>query len=247
MKKHFLWIFILLFLGSCKPTQSYVADIDTSYKRIGKWEREDAEMNKLIAPYKAQLSDVMNETLATSDFAMEKGRPNSTLGSWFVDVMEASARKIYGGDIAFATQNYGGIRVTGLNKGPITVSEIYEIMPFDNTLVVIEMNANDIKKLLNLIANKGGWPVSDNLRFSIVKGKAKDILIGGEPLDNNKIYRVAIPDYIANGGDKAFFLKKLKREDNGELLRDILIQYLRDLPADQKLIKNTFKDRISRK
>src|SRR5690606_17080949 len=81
--------------------------------------------------------------------------------------------------------------------------------------------------LLNRIAEKGGWPVSKSLSFTIQDEKARDVLINGKPIDPSKTYNIATNDYIANGGDNCDFLIDAPRTSTGLLVRDVLIQNLR--------------------
>lgn len=230
---------------SCKTT-SYVADIDTSYDRIGKWTDEDQDITALIKPYKVQLDQQMNEVIGHADIDMVKGKPNSTLGSWFVDILQEEAERIYGVDVAFAAQNYGGIRVQSVAAGDISVGTIYEVMPFDNKLVVLKAGGAEMKKLLDMIASHGGWPVSDHLRMTIDGDKAKDIYIDGEAFDTQKTYYIALPDYIANGGDKADFLISLPRMDKDLMLRDIVIDHLKKLNSTGTPMTISSSERITK-
>jgi len=243
--KNLVMLLVLTLLGMSCSKQVYVADIDTSNYRIGKWHKSDSDLDAMIAPYKSQLDDQMNAVIAYNPAKMPKQRPSSALGNWFADILEEEASKIYGVEVDFAVQNYGGLRVPALNKGDVTVGSIYELMPFDNTLVVLELDGKTTKKLLDRIAAKGGWPVSRGLSFKIKKDKAKDIMIGGNPFDSRKNYTVALPDYIANGGDQCFFLKDGPRKDNKAMLRDIVIDHLKAKKGDAMTITQDANRRIN--
>jgi len=243
--KYFVMLMILTLVGLSCSKQVYVADIDTSTYRIGKWHKSDTELDAMIAPYKEQLDDQMNTVIAYNPEKMPKQRPSSTLGNWFTDILQDEASRIYGVEVDFAVQNYGGLRIPALNKGDVTVGSIYELMPFDNTLVVLELDGKTTKKLLDRIAEKGGWPASRGLSFKIKKDKAKDIVIGGNPFDSRKTYTVALPDYIANGGDQCSFLKDSPRKDNKAMLRDIVIDHLKSKKGDDMNIIQDNNRRIN--
>lgn len=230
------WIFLIgVSIVSCSK-QIYTADIDTSYYRINKRNKTDKDLDKLISPYKSQLDAKMNEVIAFSVNEMTKKRPNSTLGNWFSDALLEEAERVYKKDIDMAVQNYGGIRVPFLKQGDITVGNIYELMPFDNKLVVLTMDGKLLQQLLDRIVEKGGWPISKTLRFSTKGDNAVDIFIKDEPIDMSKTYTVALADYIANGGDNCFFLDQAEREDHDVMIRDLIIDHLRSKPASEKKI-----------
>ena len=81
-----------------------------------------------------------------------------------------------------------------------------------------------------LISEKKPHPLS-GIQFTIASnGVAKDILIQGKPLENNTVYQVVTKDYLANGGDNMTFFKKgIKRTDLDYKLRNILIDYFKDV------------------
>jgi 2',3'-cyclic-nucleotide 2'-phosphodiesterase (5'-nucleotidase family) len=118
-------------------------------------------------------------------------------------------------------------------KGDVTVGKIYELMPFDNIMFIVEMKGSHVQELFDKMAESGGWPVSRNVYFEIAYGKAKNIKIKNLALDNEKMYNVALPDYLANGGDNMIFLKGLKTNNTGALIRDMVINHLRDQQAEK--------------
>jgi len=239
-----IWVVLLgLTISSCSK-QIYTADIDTSYYRINKRNKTDKDLDKMISPYREQLEAKMNEVIAYNETEMRKDRPNSTMGNWFADALLAEAEKIYQRDIDMAMQNYGGLRVPSLRQGNITVGNIYELMPFDNKLVVLTMDGKLLQQLLDRVAEKGGWPISKTLNFVMKGDKAVDIYIKGEPIDMKGEYTVAIADYIANGGDNCFFLDQAEREDNDKMIRDLIIEHLRNKPESEKKIVADTEPRI---
>ena len=180
----YLSITVLLLSGCSKKQYVYVADIDTDYIRVNKYSaKEDKTVKDMIAPYKEQLDAEMNVVLGVIADDMVKARPNSNLGNWFADLLQTISNIEFDGYVDFAVQNYGGLRVPVVAKGDLTVGDIYEVMPFDNKLVVLNLSGEKTLLLLNRIADYGGWPISSNLTFSIEDDKATNIMIKGEPFD----------------------------------------------------------------
>ncbi len=202
----------------------------------------DSSINALILPYKMQLDSLMDVVIGNSDKAITKGKPESTLGNWMTDIMFEEATKRSSRSVDFAIQNYGGIRVPSLDAGPITVREIYEIMPFDNELVIIEAKGLVINRLFERIAKSGGWPISDQVRLMIKDDKIESLYINGQTVDPTKDYRFALPDYIANGGDGSDYLINQNRENLGVRIRDLLIEHLENEP--DKVQSAELTDRI---
>ena len=226
-------IIILLAFSACKSQKTYITDLEYERFTVGESSLDDQEIDQMIAPYRSQLDETMNTKIATNTTHMAKKRPNSLLGNWFTDVLLDASENLSQRPIDFAAQNYGGLRLPSVAKGDITVNTIYELMPFDNTLVILEANGTIVNKLVQRIAKKGGWPISRGLSFTISDDKAVDIMIQGKPLDLSDTYLFALPDYIANGGDDCFFLKDAKRHETGKLLRDVIIEHLQSLDINE--------------
>lgn len=241
--KYLSFVLILSFL-SCSKTY-HVADIQHRNNRIEKASYPvDVKTAAIIEPYKLKLEETMNEVIGYNEEEMTKGKPQSSLTNWFADALLDEAQKLVTEPLDFAVQNYGGIRIPAISKGDITVNKIYELMPFDNIMFVLELKGDVVQQLFDKMAASGGWPVSKNVYFEIAYGKANNIKIKGVPLDPNKIYNAAIPDYVAQGGDNAVFLKDAKSHNTGALIRDMLINHVRETKAKGLNIKADLSPRI---
>jgi len=181
----------------------------------------DPEIDSLIAPYSTSLSKEMNRVIgeAVSDFQM--ARPNSTLGQWV-----ANSLLNYANDSLLNTNklpviallNTGGIRAAVL-KGPITVGDIFKLMPFDNQVVLLKLPIEQLSEIVKYIQKSGGEPIAG---FTIN---------GSEALFNNQstvtfdYFWVITTDFLANGGDKMlFFQAATEKKITRVLLRDLLLQ-----------------------
>lgn len=214
----------ILFLMGCASWQAQKVEVQT--QRINSDVGSDEQIENLIEPYKVVLDEQMNVVLAYNEAMLEKGKPESTLTNWFADLLQVSTEAYFDKKVDFSIQNYGGIRRSSLPEGPVTVGLIYELMPFENRLVVLEMSGEVVENMSHKMARSGGWPVSKELRFEIKGDSAKNIKIGDEQLRSDRIYRVAMPDYVANGGDRLGLPDDLNREDPGILLRQALLDEL---------------------
>ena len=184
-----------------------------------------ARMEATIAPYTAQLSDQMNQVLAEVSVPLTKGQPESSLGNWTGDILLSAARDLFKDyPVAFAVQNYGGLRASEIGTGPLTVAELYELMPFDNQLVLMELDGAALQQFIVFMLHDGGWPVSDGLSVR-QRGEEQTILVQGQPIDPGTTYYVAMPEYVANGGDDAAMLVGRPQIGSGRMIRDLLIDY----------------------
>ena len=214
-----LWVLPLV-LGACRTYQQPSSAEVQIYRMDGTQSQSpSAEIESLIGPYKTQLDQLMEEVIGFVEPSMPKQRPESTLGNWLADLLAVQANLLCEEPVDFAIQNYGGIRIPELPAGPLNVGKIYELMPFDNLLVVLELDAELLTTFCNQMAMDGGWPQSAALRYVIQDGQATDIRVAGEQIQDGKTYRVAMPDYIANGGGDCHFFTDQAQENTSRLIR----------------------------
>ena len=117
-------------------------------------------------------------------------------------------------------------------------------MPFENGLVVINVDAETVEKLFARMAEYCGWPISHQVRFKIKNKKPIDIQINGKPIDKNKMYKIALTDFVANGGDKCFFFEDKKQELLGKLFRDAIMEHVIELNAQGKKVDANLEGRV---
>jgi 2',3'-cyclic-nucleotide 2'-phosphodiesterase (5'-nucleotidase family) len=239
-KKHSSFLFATLFIYACttKPPQVNYFD----YK-VDKQTNVDSSYIKMLMPYKDSLDKSMNAVIGFSVHGLFKKQPESPLGNFMADAVKIMAEKRFVKKIDAAFVNFGGIR-SYLPKGDITVGKIFELMPFDNLIVLQELKGDKLKSFLGRVCEKGGWPVSTGLTYAIKDKLPVDIFINGKLIDENATYIIANSDYIANGGDNCEMLKNIPKQNINYLMRDALLAYTRMLTSDAKPIDAKIENRV---
>ena len=236
------FLFLLLLLLSCKSQHSidhYESDRIQVSADLG----VDSMIIQTIGPYKDSIEKEMAVVIGHSGMYMKKEKPESLLGNFLADLVLVKAQQYAGQHVDFSVLNYGGIRLGSLPYGPVTIGKIFELMPFDNKIVVMKLDGPTTLILLNAIASSGGWPVS-GVRFIIHREKATVISIQGKPFDETAYYHVAMPDYIANGGDNMSMLKEMPRKDLNIMIRDAIIEFIQEQHAQGLSIGSKIDGRI---
>ena len=108
----------------CSRT-THVASVDVTHSSIIEMD-EDALISDMIQPYKEVMDEEMDVVIGTCAKTLEKGRPESTMGNWVADLIVEQTNARYDKTIDFAIQNQGGLRITSLGAGDVTVGKIYE-------------------------------------------------------------------------------------------------------------------------
>jgi len=202
---------------------------DARYVRyeIGDEKSGSEAMASIVNPYKLQLDETMNIVIGELDVDLIKERVESNMGNWYADIILEEANRLSTKKVDFAIQNYGGLRSNSIAAGPITVRTIFEVMPFENTLVTADLTGEKVIQFFNFIADYGGFPVSKGVKFEIQDNKAVNLTLNGEAVDPSKIYRLALSDYIANGGDDASVFKGAEIHEYNILQRDAILNHIK--------------------
>lgn len=207
----------------------------------------DSTIYKAIAPYKKSHDEQMYAVIAHSEGAFVKADLESTLGNIFCDGVLYETKKILGKDstmLDVAVFNKGGLR-NSLPKGDITIGNIFELMPFDNEVVLLKLSGTQFRDMLDKIIEKGGIPVG-GFRMEIKGSTPTNVTVNGKPFDATKDYWVVTSDYLANGGDNYSFFKNAKeRKIMNALLRNVMINYCEDMTKQGKTLKPYLDGRIS--
>ena len=240
MKRVIVILFILFIpIESCE-TQSNRIEINSAIEN-------DKEIETFIVPYKKNVDAQMDDVLSYSpvDYDKKNGVLNTAIGNMMADVTLKLSNPIYntrtGNNIDFVLLNHGGIRSI-ISKGDITLRSAYNLMPFENSIVVCQLKGSDLKELIDyLILNKKAHPVSG---ISIVLDEnysLLDVTINGEKIDQEKVYHVATSDYLLKGGDQMNFFEKSKKNITLDYkIRNILIDYFKAVDTVSFKIDNRF-------
>lgn len=219
---------------------------DNEYKEYGIDNQfaVDSSVVKYYLPYKKQMEAEMSRVIGQTEEALIKSaEPETLLGNFFSEAMLTEGLK-KDPSIQFTLSTKGGLR-TNFPKGDITISNVFELMPFENEMVVLKLSGANVQKVIDFIAKKDGQPVA-GIRMKIKNNVAYDVIIAGQPFDISKNYNLLTYDYLANGGDDLTCLANpIERKDIGKKVRDALIDYINDQTRNGKKINPKLDGRIS--
>jgi len=142
----------------------------------------------------------------------------------------------------FIMLNSGGLR-SPLPQGAITTGNIFELMPFDNRLVMLKVTPEKMQQVLDYLVARGGGPVA-GITMQVVDGQHTDVSIDNAPIDRQKDYYLVTSNYLANGGDRFSFFSDSKAMDTGLLMRDVLVDHLKKLTAQGDTLKPNDERRV---
>ena len=205
------------------------------------------DIENFIKPYREHVNNDMDGVLAyaVDTYSKTNGDLNTAIGNLMADAVLELSNPVYkkrtGNDIDMVILNHGGIRAV-MSKGDVTTKTAYELMPFDNQVVVVEMKGKYVKELISYLQRaKRAHPIAKlNLKLD-VNGNLIESTIDGKSINDDEIYHVATSDYLYEGGDRMTFLKK---SDSLHILdykiRNVLIDYFKKHDTLNPIIDNRF-------
>jgi 5'-nucleotidase/UDP-sugar diphosphatase len=194
---------------------------------------ERADIAKLVGRYAGQLDAKLKVPVGRSSVLLDGERGNvrtreTTLGNFVADLVREAAHT----DVAIL--NAGSLRAT-IGAGTVTFGDVLTALPFNNTLVAVKVPGRTIREALDHAAAQdpaelpGSFVQVSGLRFAIEDGKAVDVRVGGEPIDEAKLYSVALPDFLLLGGDgfTMFAPAAVDRVETGIVLNGLVVDWFR--------------------
>lgn len=146
-------------------------------------------------PKMARVKDV----IAYSTEAMEAHRPESALSNWFIDLLMTKTAQYSGRQVDVGITNFGGIRID-MPQGDVILDDMLSMFPFSNQLVYLEIKGSDLRNIFERMA-AGRFEALGGVRIVVQNDKVVSVEVGGEPLDDDKVYGMATISFLLNGGD----------------------------------------------
>nr|WP_303318979.1 5'-nucleotidase [Flavivirga sp. MEBiC07777] len=244
---HLIFLLYFFSLFNCKQAKFELAKIEGEQIQITDTLIADSEIEAFITPYRNNILKDLDSVLAYSanTYSKNDGALNTALGNFMADAVYSEANPIFkkrtGKNIDMVLLNHGGIRSI-LSQGNITKRTAYQLMPFENSIVVVALKKKQIDSLINyLIRKKRPHPIS-KLKLTINRNdKIVNVKIKDKNIKPDKIYYVATNDYLYNGGDNMTFFKT---NDSLYVLnykvRNALIDHFKRMDTIKPVIDNRF-------
>ncbi len=231
--KHILSTVVLIFCFSCKPKLN-IQTIEGKRLNIDTTLVEDTSVENFIKPYRIHIEKDLDSALAYAldTYHKNDGVLNSTIGNLMADIIMKEGNPIFQKrakkSIDAVILNHGGIRAE-IPKGIVNARTAFNVMPFENEIVVVGLKGNQIKKAVDyLIKGRRAHPISGmeivvDSDYKLIYAKIND-----EPIDNGKVYYVATSDYLYNNGDNMSFYQPNESVHVLDYkIRNVLIDYFK--------------------
>ncbi|WP_299678876.1 5'-nucleotidase [uncultured Dokdonia sp.] len=244
--------YLLLFVGiftlftCCKQDTYNTSRVDAKTVSIDRSIKEDSSITAFITPFKAAVDKEMDSVLAYAPTSISKNDTpyNTALGNMMADAVFEMANPVFKKRVGYTFNavilNHGGIRAP-LNKGKVTTGTAYELMPFENEVVVVELSGFQMKELFQYLAKGKAHPISNLQVILNEDGSLKQGTIQGHEIIDNETYFVATSDYLQKGGDNMTFLTKpVSLLTLDYKIRNVLIDYFKKYDTIAPVRDNRF-------
>lgn len=208
----------------------------------------DAKIDQAVAqwlePYTAGVDSLYKTPLFVTSEALPQGSPQ--LKNFVSDFVYDLGTK-HAKNIDFALVNDGGMR-NSLPEGVVGEGHVRDVLPFHNTMAIVDMKGSDLIELLGIMAKGSVTSVSKHLKGEFVPpvrrdgvtvspAVVKDVTINGKPIDPNRTYRIATIDYLAEGNDYLTPMKRTERVYTDPVgLDDRIVQYYQSLKKSKRKV-----------
>ncbi|MFC5196006.1 5'-nucleotidase C-terminal domain-containing protein [Bizionia hallyeonensis] len=245
--QHLLLTIIGLTLFNCKHDTWQLKQIKGEQITITDSLKSDPDIEAFIKPYREHVNNDLDSVLsyAVDTYSKSDGEFNTAIGNLFADVIYEQSNPVFfqrtGKNIDMVLLNHGGIRAI-ISKGPVSARTAFEIMPFENSIVVVGIKGSQINLMTEYLSKaKRAHPIAKLNLVLDADYSVKEATISGNPIDVNKTYYVATNDYLYNGGDHMTFFKP---EESIEILdykiRNAFIDYFKKTDTISPVIDNRF-------
>ena len=211
----------------------------------------DKDLEKMLAPYSEKINELSKVIGRLEGNLSKNGVGGGSLGNFVSNGIRAQAEAKLGKPVTLAIMNVGGLRKNQINAGELRASDIFELLPFENALVALDVTGAQLAKILEVVARdaQAGARIqfkwNDRNRAEFISGKLLDASGKEQEIDPQKIYTIVTIDYLLQvGGGPYAILKEAKSSTPLNLtLRDAIMNYVKSETAAGRPIRSVLDDR----
>ncbi|PCH76926.1 MAG: UDP-sugar hydrolase [Flavobacteriaceae bacterium] len=233
---------------SCTPSKKQLVEIQTRLIPVTDTYQTDSLIENYILPYRNSVHKEMSTVLSYTPIDLNSfdGKLESTLGNLLADLCYEQANPVFNKrtqkNIDFVLFNHGGIRAP-IGKGGITKRHAFQLMPFENTLVVVELTGDKVLEMVTYL-NKSNraHPISKHVKLHFKKDVMTTFTINKQNFDPSKNYYVLTSDYLQKGGDKMnFFANPVSLHELDYKFRAAILDYFAKTDTIKTQLDQRFK------
>jgi 2',3'-cyclic-nucleotide 2'-phosphodiesterase (5'-nucleotidase family) len=213
---------------------------------------DDPDVLKIIAHYGEKVRE-LSKVIGRLDGGLSKtGVGGGSLGNFVTDAVRAQGQAKIGKPIVLAIMNNGGLRKNEIAAGDIRASDIFELLPFENALVTVDVTGAQLAQILQVVtrdAQSGArvhFKWNDRDRPEFISGKLVDANGKEHEIDPNQTYTILTIDYLLSLKSGAYAILQEAKNPTplNVTLRDAVMSYVKSETAAGRPIHSVVDDRF---
>jgi 2',3'-cyclic-nucleotide 2'-phosphodiesterase (5'-nucleotidase family) len=228
-------------------------NVKASERAVDESVASDATVEAAIAPYSAKVRELEKPIGKLAADMKRGGMGGGSLGNFVADALRERAAAKLGKPVLLAVMNSSGLRKSQIPAGDISTSDIYELLPFENALVTLELTGEQLRRFLDVtVARRNAQSGARIVYRTNAEKKQPEIVsvkLGGEgsELDINPsaTYTIVTIDYLVKRGGDYIVLQEGKNvRPLGLTMRDAVLDYVKAATAAGKTLQANLDGRF---
>ena len=213
----------------------------------------DPAVDAILAPYTAKVRELDAPIGKLAGELKKGGIGAGSLGNFVADALRARAEVKLGKPVLLAITNSGGLRKNEIAEGNLSASDIYQLLPFENALVALDLTGEQLRRFLNIVlthrdAQSGAriiYRTNEKKENEVVAVKLGSSTAGDSEIDPQATYTIVTIDYLVKrGGDYSVLQEAKNVRPLGITMRDAVLDYIKAETAAGRTIKATLDGRF---
>lgn len=215
--------------------------------------KDDPAVDAIIAPYSAKVRELEKPIGKLAGELKKAGMGGGSLGNFVADALRDRAEAKLGQPVLLAITNSGGLRKNEITEGDISASDIFELLPFDNALVTLDLTGEQLQRFLKIVvahrdAQSGAritYRTNDKRESEVVGVKLGGKGDDARDIDPKANYTIVTIDYLVKRGGDYSILQEAKNVRPLNLtMRDAVLDYVKTETAAGRQIKPKLDNRF---
>lgn len=215
---------------------------------------DDPQTAQTIAPYKAKVEQLSEPIGQLTDRLTKRGVGGGGIGNFVADAIRKQAEAQLNRPVRLAVINTGGLRKNEVAAGDIRVIDIYELLPFENAVVAVDLTGEQLLRFMSVIVARRDAQSGARILYRYDREKKQNEIVEialrnadntEEKIDPKATYTVVTIDYLVKrGGDYKVLQEATNVRPLNLTMRDAVLAYVRAETAAKRKIKATLDGRF---
>jgi 2',3'-cyclic-nucleotide 2'-phosphodiesterase (5'-nucleotidase family) len=213
---------------------------------------DDSAVNAMLAPYKGKVRELETPIGKLEGDLRKGGMGGGSLGNFVADALRERAQVKLGKPVLLAVMNSSGLRKSRITAGEITTADIFELLPFENALVTLDLNGEQLRRFLDVTVERRNAQSGARITYRANADKKSEIVsvkLGGvgaeKEIDPKATYTIVTIDYLVKRGGPYSVLQEGKNvKPLGLSMRDAVLDYVKAETAAGRPVKAVLDGRF---